>query len=581
MNPLLKGFCVAARPPDRRTPWEWCEEHLVVDGTSPMPGRWRSDNSPWVREPMEAAADNRVRDVTVKCSAQSSKTQTVMGLAAWAIAEDPGPSMWVMANKDDVKQFVRDRIGPTFRACKPVSSRMVFDGVGDITFTTCPFYFVGAGSPAKLQSKPIRWLFLDEVRNYPEGALPTVLKRTRAFWNSRRFIISTPGKEGDEVDRAFLEGDQRTYHVRCPACDFLQPLAWESLKWDTTEETKPGGVWDFDKLADSIRYVCRDCGHQIRDTPAERKSLARRGQFVAMNPTAPRHKRSFHWNALLPPWVPWRSLVEEFIAARAATRKGDVEPMRTFVTESLGESWRDELGVIEDFGFLKDRQGAWRFGDPWPEEATRFMAADRQAAGGEHYWYVVRAVSRLGVSRLVAYGRVNSKLELEEARKQWSVPVTNAVIDSGFQASDVYRFCAATGWKPMKGDEADAFLWRDPNTKRAVRRLWQKVRVEPSLGRAGRVPAIPLYRWSNPGVKDLLFNLATGFIPGWELPGELGRDYFQQLSAETREETRDPRGHVRYRWVQRHKDNHLLDCELMILVALLAAGLLAPPTPAG
>ncbi len=51
--------------------------------------------------------------------------------------------------------------------------------------------------------------------------------------------------------------------------------------------------------------------------------------------------------------------------------------------------WRnDQLGVIEDFGFLDQRRAEYDFGEPWAEEHARFMAADRQAAGGEHYWWV-------------------------------------------------------------------------------------------------------------------------------------------------------------------------------------------------
>ena len=64
---VLKGFKAATRPADSRTPWQWCESHIVVDNTSPMPGRWRSDNSPWVKEPMEVAADslkNSARNTT-------------------------------------------------------------------------------------------------------------------------------------------------------------------------------------------------------------------------------------------------------------------------------------------------------------------------------------------------------------------------------------------------------------------------------------------------------------------------------------------------------------------------------------
>lgn len=69
-HPFLEGFCSACKPADRRPPWQWCEEHVHVDETSPLPGRWRSDASPWVKPVMEDFANNAIRD----------------------IAEDPGPS---------------------------------------------------------------------------------------------------------------------------------------------------------------------------------------------------------------------------------------------------------------------------------------------------------------------------------------------------------------------------------------------------------------------------------------------------------------------------------------------------------
>jgi phage terminase large subunit GpA-like protein len=574
MNPLVDGFCLGVRASDRRPPWQWCEDHVVVDNTSPMPGRWRSDMSPWVRDVMEVFGDNHVSDISVRCSAQSAKTQTLMCCACWLISEDPGPAMWVMAARDESRQFVRDRITPSFENCKPVKEQMLTAEILEFTFASMPFYFVGAGSPSKLQSKPIRWLILDEVRNYPPGALETVLKRTRAFWNSRRVIVSTPGLEDDAVDRAYKEGDQRVYHIACPKCSHLQPLKWEQLKWDTNDTTKPNGRWNYDNLASTIRFECAECKHEIRDTPTERKGIARNGKFVRMNPTAPKHRVSFHWNALLPPWVEWRSLVEEFLTARNAAKKGHMEPMKTFVNESLGEPWKDQLGEIEDFDFLLARRGDWQFGDPWPERHCRFMAADRQAAGGEHYWYVIREYGDNGKSRLVSYGRCNTTAELEEIRKAHDVPAVNCAIDSGFKASEVYKFCLQSGWRPFKGDDAEFFTLQDVNMKKVVKKLWQLTTVDPAFGTRlqGKVRTLKLHRWSNPSIKDRLLSYLTGFVPGWEIPSEIGRDYLKQMSAEHRVEEVDARGRVKFRWHQKHKDNHLFDCELMILVMGLMSG---------
>lgn len=64
-------FAEAVRPPDRRPPWAWAEEHVESIPYSPMPGRFRSDNSPWVREVMEAVVDPRVKLVSILASVRT------------------------------------------------------------------------------------------------------------------------------------------------------------------------------------------------------------------------------------------------------------------------------------------------------------------------------------------------------------------------------------------------------------------------------------------------------------------------------------------------------------------------------
>ena len=237
----------------------------------------------------------------------------------------------------------------------------------------------------------------------------------------------------------------------------------------------------------------------------------------------------------------------------------------------------DQLGEIEDFDFLLARRGEYDFSDAWAEERVRVIAVDRQAAGGEHYWYAIRAFGPFGHSRLISYGRCNSTLELEQLRVEHNVPKANAVIDSGFKASEVYRFCQATGWKPFKGDDAEFFAVKDRATGKVVRRLYQKTQVDPAYGTRlqGRVRPLPLFRWSNPGMKDLLFEHLTGLVGDWTVPNTIGRDYMKQITAEHRVEERDSRGRVRYRWHQKHRENHLLDCELMLMTVAVMAGLVA------
>ncbi len=542
-----------------------------------MPGRWRSDSSPWVRAVMEDFANNGIRDMTVQCAAQSSKTQTVVCCACWAISEDPGPAMWVTATKDELKDFIKDRLLPTFHACRPVKAKLGEATLTGFDFAGMPFYAAWAGSKARLQSKPLRWLFCDEVRNYPPGRLEMVLKRTRAFWNSRRFLISTAGTKGDAMDAAFRAGDQRHWHFECPGCHQLQPLKFEHLKWNTDETTKPEGKWRFDALASTIRFECPGCGHRIKDTPMDRRWIENHGQFVAQNPNAPRSHVSYTWNALLPHWVEWSTIVEEFLSAIDAMRfSGDIEPMKTFVTETLGEPWETDRWIATGDNQILERKGHYDFGDPWPVEEMRFLAADRQAKGGEHYFWVCRAFGAGAASRLVSYGRCNTVEELEEVRRKLNVETNKSVIDSGFKASEVYRFCLASGWKPMKGDDAEWFLRTNERTGKPVRKLWRMVWVDPTFGAAANHGRgnVPLFQWSNPSIKDHLALFTHGAVGQWTVPQTTGQDYFDQMTAEVREEREDPRGRTKVVWVQKRRDNHYLDCELMIHTSALICGLL-------
>jgi phage terminase large subunit GpA-like protein len=591
--PLLRGFLAAMRPKDRRPAWQWCEEHIVVDDTSPKPGPWRADYSPWVKPVMEAATDPVVRRVAVKCAAQSAKTQTIINLVNYICAEDPGPALYVMAAKDEARDFMRDRVLPTFQNCRPVADLLQSVQGMTAVFSGMSCYFAGSHSKSKLQSKPIRWLFLDEIRNYPNGALELALKRTRSFWNAKEFLISTADKVGDAVESEYRAGTQETWNICCPKCAAWQPLLFDGLTWDKEEEAKPAAEYSFDRLAETIRLKCSTdgCGHTWKDAPTERRRIAREGKFIAKNPNAPRHRRSFHWNAMLPQWVSWRSIVEEYLGAlRAAKSENpDLEPLKTFWNETLGESWDEALGVIDDYGFLEERKGDYGFGEVWAEEVCRFMAADKQAEGGEHYWWAIRAFASGLRSRLIAYGRAETTEQLEEIRSRYSVPLKNAMIDSGFRASEVYRWCQRSGWKAFKGDSTDLYTTsaKNPETgkEQTVRRIWHKVQVDPMFGvqrnarlRAVRSKPIWLYRFAGDTTTDYLAEFMRGIVGDWTIPKAVGRDYMAQITAERRVEVVNSRGGSHYTWHRHRKANHLLDCERMILVAAVITGVVQSGT---
>lgn len=569
----------AWRPIDRRPPWQWAEDNVVIDKTSPFPGKFRADTAPWTKDLMEVFADNRVSEISVMCSAQSSKTQTIMILLAWAIAEDAGPAMWVMAANDEAKTFCRTRLMPTLEQCPAIIPLLPTERGGirstEIDFASMPLIVNGANSKSKLQSKPIRWLFLDEVRNYPTGALEMVLKRTRAFWNARRVIISTPAMQHDEVHQAFLGGDQRHYYVQCPKCNGRFDLQWAQIKWDENDQTRPNGAWNFDKLAGTIRLECPKCEHRIHDKPQDRRKLADSGVWIAHNADAPSNKISYTWNAMLPPWVKWRDLVEEFLQANKSLTWHDHEKLKSFINESLGQPWEDSMKDIRDWTWLEGCKAEYSLRSTWGEEFRRFLSVDVQK---DHLVYVCRAWAKGGASRLVDYGRVWNWDELRQLIKDLGVDNDDVAIDTGYNASVVYQEIVKSNyrWKAFKGDGVHSY------THDGIRRCWTSSRADPAIGtsKQGKLKPVKLFLWANHITKDTLAQHMRGDAAAWQLPQDVNSQYMDEITAEVREERVDAKGRISYEWVQVRRDNHALDCECMNLIAALITKIaLTEPEP--
>ena len=574
---MQDAFREAFAPPDRSSPWEWAEKNIRVDPTSPFQGMWRSELSPWVREVMEEFKENKNEHIAVMCSAQSAKTQTMICLMAWALAQEPSPAMWVTSTNEEAAYFMKTRMVPTVNECLPLRNQLIQGSSAmnkmEITFAGASLILTGSSSPSKLQSKPVRWLFLDEVRNYPEGALEMVQKRTRAYWNSRTVMVSTPCTENDAMHRAFLAGDQRLWHYECPHCSDLVPLQWGNLKWDKDAKDSKG-VYDFEKLFPTIRLVCPNCGEGMEDTPQNRRHLADKGCFIPTNEDAAEGRVSFHWNALLPPWVKWKDCVVEFLSATRAIKNGDPSPLKDFINETVGEPWKETMRAVDD-DTIDSRRGAYSLGDEWEDEFARFMAVDVQGGGGLHYWYVIRAFAREGAkSRLIGYGKAFSETELLDIARTNGIHPKRCMIDCGWNTASVLRFCQRHDWKPFRGDGAKHYTLKR-KMGRQVKQLWTETWADASMGTRsqGKKKRIKRYVWSNPSVKNLMSELMSGALGEWTIAKNTSHEYVQQVTAEIREESTSASGEISYKWRQIRRDNHMRDCELMLIVASLAASL--------
>jgi phage terminase large subunit GpA-like protein len=586
---FLASLC---EPPSTEPTEVWAEKHVEVQDGPFAGSKWRLQFTLLAKFIFDALRRPGMKRVIIMMSAQYVKTTVLLIDFLRNCKEDPANTMWVMAEADNITEFASKRLIPYIESCDVVAPMLVSTRKNIIQMDGMNLMLRGSNSRAKLQSDPVRRIYCDERREWAKGAIDLLRKRMRTFPNAMEISAGTAGVENDELHCDYKEGSQTRGHIRCLHCQHSQPIRFNrdatahwplarefgGFVWESSDVTKPNGIWNYVEVAKTVRFECENPQCRALYSNNQKYDLLRTMHPHDYNPNAPKDISSFSGCAFEAIWdsCDWDKLVVEFLKAVEEAKRGNLEPLKAFITETLGEPWRDSLGVIEDAGWLETRKAPYDFGDVFPEEQRRFMAADKQEKGGEHYWWLIRAFGFNGASRLIAYGKCNTKTELEEIRKSYKVIPACCVIDSGFQAQEVYRFCLATGWKAFKGDSVEYYLVQQPGKRPGemvtMRQIWRKTKAAVyNSATKKRIAAIPLYTFASDAVKDALAEYKMGLVGDWSVPDKIDKLYIKHLSAERREEKTDPRGRVSYVWKQLYEDNHLGDCEIMIHVAAIAS----------
>lgn len=578
MNELNAIWREAWRPPDRRPPWQWCEEHIGAIPYSPMPGRFRSDNSPWVREVMEAIVDPRVRLVSILASIQSSKTTAPELTLCYIIANLPGPALWLDQTDEDAKDQSESRLQKLFDECPPV--RALFPrNRHKKRNTTIHFangmtlWVLGAHNKTNLQRRSIRWLIGDETWRWPAGHMAEAEARVTAFgWLGKCLFLSQGGEEDDDTHRKFETTDMREWTFACPSCGHRQPFRWENVKWskdckDAQEQ------YDFERVRATTTLHCERCQHAIADSDENRRRLNATGRFAPQNLNAAKENVGFHWNSLAS--MSWGKLAELYLRAKLAARKGDTSLLQQFYQKRLALPWRE---FVDDFKVELTPCG-YLMGEEWPDEGAldskgriiaapfpkehaivplRFLSIDVQM---DHFWLVVRSWSAEGASRLIWCQKALTWEELESIQSRFKIHDNLVFVDAGYNSYEVYRQCARHGWTALMGDAHGTFAHKTPQG--TVQRFYSPVRrIAVSRGLVCR-----MHYFSNLSVKDLLARLrrlnGMGAQPFWQVPDDVPEFYLQQMESEQR-----IRKNNKWIWEQiGNRPNHLFDCEVIQVVA--------------
>lgn len=554
----------AFKPPERYTVSEWADNFRVLTNISAEPGRWRTNRTPYLKEPMDKFTDPLIEQIVLCFGAQLGKTETELNMIGYALDQTQSPVMMVYPT-DAIAKFASDkRVQPMIKSVKSISDN--FDENSkllELDFNNGNYMvLVGANSPSSLSSRSIKYLFFDEIDKYPAFSgkeadpLKLAKERTKTFVDKKIVMVSTPTVESGNIWQALMNANERRqYYVPCPHCGVSQTLKFKQIKWPDEHND------NADMIRDTAYYECEHCGEHIYDK--HKMEMLRHGEWRAANkPQSKVRSISYHLSSIYSPWVTFGDVAYEF-----KNSKGTPASLMNFINSWLAEPWRS--AKTKSTQTLHFTESTYDRGVV-PDKATLLIASvDVQL---DHFWWEVRAYAPGVKSYLIDYGQASTWNDLEEIIVNREYPseygeprqVMKAGIDSGFRTDEVYQFCARFPeiCIPLKGSSNHKTLTA-PYSMSSVEK--------------GVIGGLKLYVLNTDYWKDFIFARMvrpTDEVGTIHLFKDCPQEYTDHLRSEEKQEIRNVKtGEVTVQWkpLTGHPTNHLLDtCTYNAAVADIA-----------
>ena len=250
LNKLVAKAMEGMLPPADLTVTEWAEQHRRLSAeSSAEPGPWRTERTPYLREPMNAFTDPRVRHITMVAASQVGKSEFLNNVIGYIVDEDPGSILFVHPTTIDAKEYSKLRIAPMIRDCptlrKKVSDPKSRDSNNTILQKTYPggiLTMCGSTEAHALASKPIRYVLGDERDRWALSAgnegdpWDLAMARQTTFYNAKACEVSTPTiKNASAIEAAYATGTMERWRSRCPHCGEYHEIRWADIRFEYDE----------------------------------------------------------------------------------------------------------------------------------------------------------------------------------------------------------------------------------------------------------------------------------------------------------------------------------------------------------
>ena len=359
LNKAMRKALAGMTPPDDLTVTQWAEAKRRLSAESAAePGPWRTERTPYLREPMDAFTDPKVRHIVMVAASQVGKSEFLNNCIGYIIDEDPGSILFIHPTTIDAQEYSKLRIAPMLRDSPALRQKIAAPKSRDSHNTILQKAYPGGiltmcGSteghaPA---SKPIRYVFGDERDRWATSAgnegdpWDLAMARQTTFYNAKAVEVSTTTiKNASAIEAAYYTGTMERWNSKCPHCGEYHEIRWSDIRFEYDEI-----IVSHKKTykVKKVYYTCPGCG--CISTEAEMKRAP--AKWIAENPEAyGQGTRSFWLNAFVSQWASWESIVLKYLNALGSTKK-----MQVVFNTCFGEPWEDR-GDIEDEDSLLARR---------------------------------------------------------------------------------------------------------------------------------------------------------------------------------------------------------------------------------
>ncbi|MBQ3195964.1 MAG: phage terminase large subunit family protein [Clostridia bacterium] len=572
LNALIKPLVCGFAPPDDITVSQWADKYRKLSAESAAePGQWRTERTPYLREPMNAFTDPRVERIVFVAASQIGKTELELNIIGYIIHQAPGSILYVHPSVEDAKKFSRQRIAPMIRDCKALRDKLsdvkTRDGGNTLLQKTFPggvLTVTGSNSASALASIPAKYVIGDERDRWAISAGtegdPWSLAQARqaTFYDRKAVEVSTPTIKGDSnIEKSFRKGTQEHWCHECPHCGEYSEIEFDDIKFTPISRTVKGKK-EYSIQGD-VHWCCPECGALATESEMRRQ----KAKWIADKPEAYENGiRSYWLNAFCSPWTSWTKIVISFLNAQ-----DDPEELKVVFNTLLGKLWENRDKVQDEDAMLARRE-------TYPAELpdgvlcltcgvdTQDNRLEYEVVGYGHYgesWGIKRGFIMGRPDTKEVWGRLDDVIQHVYRYKDGrGLQISMTLVDSGGHfTQEVYENCRARqGFRVFacKGKGGEGYPFTSPPSKVPIRENRNITCSLFVLGvDAGKAAIMANLQVQEPGAKYCHFPVSE----------EAGYDanYFSGLLSEQTVVTNTKNG-IALVWkkVPGHNRNEALDC---------------------